>query len=298
MIQKHQLISTEILISMKLIEIAKKEIKKGITFPFYPDRLKKLIAMKEREELRKLYKMREQERNDFLTEFIDSIQKFQKHIKEDLTDTEIIQALNNSISTFIELYDQQPKELKNVLIDYQDTPIKEHITIVKNMFNNSDDMSMINKIFTTYKKDSQSRIYNYDLFAFLYYEYGLLVSFGHLYNSQLLEASGAYKYVKGRPKPVIKKEAIQSLEQHKKAIVFSGYEINIYIENLLIFFNNVNANYYNRYILSFLVDMSDNLKVSKDFLQSLTNKRDKNITYNMLPIPINTLLLTPQQIAN
>ena len=60
-----------------------------------------------------------------------------------------------------------------------------------------------------------------------------------------------------------------------------------------------NIKHYNKYLLSFIVEISHNLKVSKEFMQSLTGKNNfKNDTYEELPQPINTLLLPFTEIAN
>ena len=64
------------------------------------------------------------------------------------------------------------------------------------------------------------------------------------------------------------------------------------------FKKEVNEQHFNYYILSFLTEGSHNLNASREFMQSLTQKNNnRNVTYAKLPIPINTLFLTPQQIA-
>lgn len=219
--------------------------------------------------------------------------------RETLSDDEVIQALDNSISKFKELHHQQPKELKHILIDYKETPLKDYITVTQVAISNSDDIKLLDKIFQTYKQDEQHRIYNYDLFAFLYYAYSLKISFEHLYNSRLLKSLGVYTFKADRDKPVLKKNKVSLLQDHKINVELSQYKENIYLHNLIEFIQAVNTKHQNKYLLSYLVDSSHNLKASKEFIESLTCKKSfKNVTYENLPQPINTLLLTPSQIAN
>jgi len=236
-------------------------------------------------------------------ELNDSLNKLTKNDtevkRETLLNNEVIQALSNSISKFIELYYQQPQELKHILIDYKETPLKDYITVIENAINNSDDIKLFDKIFPTYKRDKHGIIYNYDLFKFLYYAYSLKISFEHLSNSELLKILGAYTFKSDRDKPILKKNKIAILQEHKKAVELSQYQENIYLHNLLEFIQVVNTKHYNKYLLSLLVDISHNLKASKEFMESLTYQKSfKNVTYENLPQPINTLLLTPAQIAN
>jgi len=64
---------------------------------------------------------------------LQKIIKYTKHDTEVTRDTlsqnEVIQALNTSISKFIELHYQQPRELKHTLIDYKETAIREYIEV-------------------------------------------------------------------------------------------------------------------------------------------------------------------------
>jgi len=170
---------------------------------------------------------------------------------------------------------------------------------MQNAINHNDDIKKLDKIFTTYKQDKQHRIYNFDLFAFLYYSYSLKISFEHLYNSKLLKHLGVYTFRDDRDKPILKKNKTTTLQQHIKAIELSQYNENIYLYNLIEFIKVVNTKHYNKYLLSLLVDISHNLKASKEFMQSLTCRDNfKNDTYKSLPKPINTLLLHYTQIAN
>ncbi len=210
-----------------------------------------------------------------------------------LTHNEILQALNNSMTKFIELHYQQPQELKHILIEYRDTALNEYLEVTTNMIRIDEDMQLLTKVFKQYKQDTNGRVYNYDLFAFLYYAYSLTVSFEHLYSSELLKILGVYTFKADRNKPTLKQNATNILKQHKQAIKSSQYDnVNIYIENLLQFLQEVNTKHFNIYLLSFLVDMSHSLKNSKDLMESLTAKKNfNNITYEKLPQPINTLLL-------
>lgn len=160
------------------------------------------------------------------------------------------------------------------------------------------DIIILTKLFKIYKEDVDGRTYNYALFAFLYYEYGLFVSFKHLYNNKLFKKLEAYRYDKNRDKPSLKTDVLQRLNNCKSIILLTQYETNIYLENIINFTTNLNSKKRNHYVLSYLVDITHDLKASKDFMESLTGKRDTNTNYKNLPIPINTLLLTPQQIIN
>jgi len=240
---------------------------------------------------------------EVLKSIIDNFAKYTKHdtelTRETLSNNEVIQALNTSISKFKELHYQQPKELKHILIDYQETPIKDYIEVIQNAINHDKDIKLLDKQFLTYKRDTQGRIYNYDLLAFLYYAYSLKISFEHLYHSELLKLLGAYTFKSDRDKPVLKNNKTALLQQHIKAVELSQCEENIYLHNLITFVKAVNTRHSNKYLLSFLVDMSHNLKASKEFMQSLTGKNNfKNDTYEKLPQPINTLLLPFTEIAN
>ena len=220
--------------------------------------------------------------------------------RESLLYDEVIQAFNTSITKFIELYYQQPRELKHTLIDYKETPIKDYIAVTQNAINHDKDIKLLYKIFPTYKRDTQGRIYNYDLFAFLYYAYGLEISFNHLYHSELLKCLGAYTFKAGRDKPILKKNAVAILQQHKEAVKLTQYSENIYLHNFIAFIKTVNTRHYIRYLLSLLVDISNNLNASKELISRFTlkNKGLKNISYKDLPQPINTLLLPLTEIAN
>ncbi len=134
-----------------------------------------------------------------------------------LTQTELKQALNNSITKFIEIYKQQPKELKTVLISYENTPLSEYAEATQNMIQIDKDLQLLTKLFKEYKRDTKGRVYNYSLFAFLYYAYGVYVSFEHLYNSQLLKILGAYTFKKDRQKPILKNTAKNILQHHQEA---------------------------------------------------------------------------------
>jgi len=241
--------------------------------------------------------------NEAVKHATEKILKYTKHdtvvTKDTLSQNEVIQALNASISKFIELYYQQPRELKHTLIDYKETAIKDYILVTQNAINHDKDIKLLDKLFLTYKRDTQGRIYNYDLFAFIYYAYGLEISFNHLYHSELLKFLGAYNFKADRDKPVLKKNAITILQQHKEAVKLTQYSENIYLHNFITFIKTVNTKHYNKYLLSVLVNMSHNLKASKEFIQSLTCKDSfKNDTYKNLPQPINTILLPSTQIAN
>jgi len=218
-----------------------------------------------------------------------------------LTHTEIQQAIKTSITKFTEIYYQQPKELKCVLIPYTKTDTKEHIEVIGSMVQSYDnkDFDLLMSVFTKYKRDMQGRIYNYSLLDFLYYEYGLDVSFKHLFDSILLREIGVYKNDINRDTPSLKQNTIHTLENHIRVLKYSQYDINIYIKNLFDFVKVAKRQKRNRYILSYLVDMSHNLKASKDFMKYLTTKDNfKNVTYDTLPQPINTLLIPYNQIAN
>ena len=219
--------------------------------------------------------------------------------RDTLSQNEIIQALNTSISKFIELHYQQPRELKHTLIDYKETAIKEYIEVTQNAINHDKDIKLLDKLFPTYRRDTQGIIYNYSLLAFIYYAYSLKISFEHLYHSELLKLLGVYTYKLDRDKPILKKNKTALLKQHIKAVELSQCDENIYLHNFIDFVKAVNTKHYHRYLLSFLVDMSHNLKASKEFMQSITRKNNfKNETYEKLPQPINTLLLPFIEIAN
>jgi len=222
--------------------------------------------------------------------------------RESLSYDEVIQALNTSITKFLELHYQQPRELKHTLIDYKETPIKEYIAVTQNAINHDEDIKLLDKLFLTYKRDMQGRIYNYDLLVFLYYAYSLEISFYHLYHSKLLEYLGAYEHKANREKPTFKnkKNAVIKLQRYKEVSKpLQCHENNIYLDNLMMFMKEANIQHCNKYLLSFIVGISHNLKASKEFMQSLTCKNNFNHdTYTNLPQPINTLLLPYTQIAN
>jgi len=220
-----------------------------------------------------------------------------KHDKEidpsTLTKDEIIQAFNNSITKFIELHYQQPRELKAVLISYENTPLLDYVEITKAMTKDNKELQLLNKIFKEYKQDTKGVIYNYSLFAFLYYAYGLYVSFEHLYNSELLKLLGAYTFKKDRDKPLLKPNHKNLLQHHKDACILSQYDVNIYLENFISFIQQVDAKLKDRYVLSYLVDLSHELTASKEYINRLKNTpyNFSKVSYQDLPQPIKTLLL-------
>ena len=222
--------------------------------------------------------------------------------RESLLYDEVIQAFNTSITKLTEVCYQQPRELKHTLIDYKETPIKDYIAVTQNAINHDEDIKLLDKLFLTYKRDMQGRIYNYDLLVFLYYAYSLEISFYHLYHSKLLEYLGAYEHKANREKPTFKnkKNAVIKLQRYKEVSKpLQCHENNIYLDNLMMFMKEANIQHCNKYLLSFIVEISHNLKASKEFMQSLTCKNNFNHdTYTNLPQPINTLLLPYTQIAN
>lgn len=204
-------------------------------------------------------------------------------------------AFSTSIDKFIEQYSQQPKELKCVLIPYNTTQVKEYIEATKEMIISDDraDSDLLEKIFKEYKRDAQERIYNYSLFAFLYYAYGMYISFEHLYNSDLLKLLGAYTFKKDRDKPLLKPTHKNLLQQHKEACILSQYDVNIYLENFISFIQQADTKLKERYVLSYLVDLSHELTASKEYLNRLKNTpyNFSKVSYQDLPQPIKTLLL-------
>ena len=126
-----------------------------------------------------------------LTDIQNHLNNLTKHDKGinplNLSNKELREACYTSISKFIELHPKQPKELMHILIPYADTPIKEYVEVIKSHIQSNDekDFEIITKVFKHYKRDLGGKLYNYDLFAFLYYFYSLFVSFEHLYNSKL-----------------------------------------------------------------------------------------------------------------
>lgn len=219
-----------------------------------------------------------------------------------LSATELRQAMHTSISKFIELHQQQLPELMHILVAYENTPLKDYVEVLQDKLQGNiiQDFSLLTEIFTQYKKDTKGRIYNYDLFNFLYYAYGLSVSFEHLYNSKLLRGLGAYTTKADRVKPILKISAINLLERHKQLLDFSQCETNIYIENLINFLSQAKIKQFNYYLISFLFDMSHNFEKSKDFLNSLNGKQYnfKRLKQNSLPQPVDTMLLSHKQIIH
>ena len=216
---------------------------------------------------------------------------------DDLSYTEIKQALYTSITKFIETYYKQPKELKIVLVPYEKTPIAEYTEVTKFMIDNDDDLKFLTKLFNEYKRDSKGRIYNYSLFAFFYYAYGIYVSFEHLYRSELLKVLGVYIYKKDRDKPTLKPNHKSILQQHLQACKASQYKINIYLKHLKDFIDEANTKLRDRYILAFLTKISNNLSGSKDYINRIKNTAsNKNITKNKLPHPIKPLLVSVEQL--
>ena len=240
-------------------------------------------------------------RENIISNIFNELTKHDTEVNRDnLSYDDVIQALNTSITKFLELHYKQPRELKHTLIDYKETAIKDYILVTQNAINHDKDIKLLYKIFPTYKRDTQGRIYNYDLYAFLYYAYGLEISFNHLYHSELLKCLGAYTFKAGRDKPILKKNAVTILQQHKEAVKLTQYSENIYLHNFIAFIKTVNTRHYIRYLLSLLVDISNNLNASKELISRFTlkNKGLKNISYKDLPQPINTLLLPLTEIAN
>ncbi len=232
--------------------------------------------------------------DDFTERIKEVITKLKDITKHDieinpltLTEVELKQALNNSLTKFIEIYYQQPKELKTVLISYENTPLSEYAEVTQSMIKIDEDLQLLTKLFKECKRDTKGRVYNYSLFAFLYYAYGVYVSFEHLYNSELLRLLGVYKRARE-----FKPNHKNILREHKKACELSQYNSNIYIDRLINFIENRNPKHEGKYVLSYLVDLSHELTASKEYINRLKAKSNyNNVTYKNLPQPIQTLLL-------
>jgi len=115
-----------------------------------------------------------------------------------------------------------------------------------------------------------------------------------------LKYLGAYTFKSDRNKPVLKKNTVTILQQHKEAVELTQYSENIYLHNTIAFIKTVNTRYYIRYLLSLLVDINNNLNASKELISrfTLNHKGLKNISYKDLPQPINTILVPCTEIAN
>ena len=218
-----------------------------------------------------------------------------KHDKEinpsTLTENEIIQAFNNSIVKFMELYYQIPQDYKPVLKNYDVSVVGNEIIVIQSMIINNDDIKFLKKLFRAYKEDTQGLLYNYSLFGFIYYIFGVKVSNEYLFNSQILKSLNLYKIEKDRKKPTIKKNAITALKTQQVIYKELDDKESVFIDNLIAFLEEYIPKKYNYYSIAYLTnELQNSLEASKNFIESLDNKCYKKLTRRMLPEVINTIL--------
>jgi len=97
----------------------------------------------------------------------------------------------------------------------------------------------------------------------------------HLYHSELLKELGVYIFKADRDKPTLRKNKVEIFKHHLAVMRLSQSETNIYLHNLMAFMQEANIQHYNKYLLSFIVEISHNLKASKmtltkNYLNQLT----------------------------
>jgi len=234
-------------------------------------------------------------RSIIVEEIKKQLQDITKHDKEidasQLSQKEVFQSFNNSISKFMELYYQQPREYKPILKNYDVSVVDNEITVIQSMLQNSDDIKNLKKLFRIYKEDTQGLIYNYSLFSFIYFCFALKISSEYIYNSQILKSLNLYKIERDRNKPTIKKNAIATLKTQQ--IIYQELDDNesVFIDSLIKFLKEYIPKKYNYYSIAYLTnELQNSLTASKSFIESFEDKSYKKLTKKMLPKVINTIL--------
>jgi len=215
-----------------------------------------------------------------------------------LTQIELKQALNNSIAKFIELHYQQPKQLQIILKSIDTDIISEPLEVIRWQIENSDDVNTLKALFREYKRDMKGMIYNYSLFEFIYYYFSFKVSSQYIYNSSILKKCELYTYRQDRKNPDIKKTATNKLSVIREINKEISDDETIFLDNLISFLEDYIPKKYNYYSIAYLMqNLHNSLTDSKSFIESLECKSYKNIKKEMIPQPINTLLLPPFKIV-
>jgi len=258
-------------------------------------------SLKDGEVRRALYVRHKEIKNYILYTLFNHFHSLTKHDTyidpSTLTESELKQALNTSITKFMEQYYQQPKQLLQIVRNVNsDETLSQPLEAIKWQISNSDDINMIKNLFREYKRDMKGRVYNYSLFTFIYYDFAIKVSGIYIYNSPLLKKLNLYDK-EDRKVPVIKKTSIKVLNNFKETTKMIDEDIEtIFLDNIIDFLKHYIHKKYNYYSIAYLMEnLHNSFKDSKDFIERLECKDYKNVKKDMLPQPINTLLLPPQE---
>ena len=201
----------------------------------------------------------------------------------------------NAIIKFKESYKIQPKELQLMLTPLKNTRIEQHTQAIEQWILTEENLSLLTNVFKRYKIDTNKRLYSYDLFGFLYYAYGLEVSNTHIYNSELLNRLGVYRYEKTRNKPSLKTNVLDKLKELKEIIELSQGEETIYLSELRRFISEYSSKQLNLYLASYLLQNGAIFERVKELFSILLLPTLHNHTKKKLPQPIQTMLIELQE---
>ena len=196
-------------------------------------------------------------------------------------------ALITTFSKFYEIAYEEPSTSKSSFKVSGGVVTQERIEIIESMVEHNDDIEILFNTFRNYRRDTNKRVYNFDLIDFLYFDHNTVSSIKHLKQLPLLKRLKAYKYY--GDKISIKHDVKTRLKKYiQKRKTISKKEIN-YIENLINTRETMNTKHINVYYLEHLTKRGIPFGIAKKFLYQINitfsnNKKDSREKDYFIPL--------------